>query len=202
MILSGDDSTDDGTQSVGRYVEPRAGDSECAEDATSYDDCNEMDASDSCFAGKDKTKWGKVKSSTHTHTRRRWQNILTKLPGVIGQARNATTPFEAWSGLSSNEILDNILLYTNQCILNIQPNFAHESDAKLTDKIEMNVFIGLLCSAGELRINKQSVEELWGTDGDGTENFRVVMNYRRLKFLVRCILEKTKSCIHKILYPF
>jgi len=60
-----------------------------------------MDASDSYFVGKDKAKWGKVKSSTHTHThtRRRWQNILTKLPGVTGQARNATASFEAWSGL-------------------------------------------------------------------------------------------------------
>ena len=40
------------------------------------------------FIGKDKMKWGKVKSSTHI--RCRWQNILTKLPEVIGQARNAT----------------------------------------------------------------------------------------------------------------
>lgn len=125
----------------------------------------------------------------YTHTRRRWQNILTKLPGVIGQARNATTPFEAWSGLSVNEILDNIWQHTNQYILNIQPNFGHERDSKLTNKSEMNAFTGLLRLGGELRINKQSVEELWGTDGDGTENFRGVMNYRRLKFLVRCILE-------------
>lgn len=149
--------------------------------------CNEIDASDSCFVGNDKSKCGKVKSSTHT--RRRWQNILTKLRGVIGKARNGTIPFEAWSSLITNEILDNILLPTNQYILNIQPNFVHESDAKLTDKTETNAFIGLLCLTGELLINKQSVEEMWGTNGDGTENFRVIMNYRRLKFLVRCILE-------------
>ena len=41
------------------------------------------------FITKDKTKWGKVKSSTHI--RCRWQNI-EKLPGDIGQARKATTP--------------------------------------------------------------------------------------------------------------
>ena len=81
------------------------------------------------------------------------------------------------------------MLHTFQYILNNQPNFGHESDAKLTDKIEMNAFIGLLCLAGGLWINKQSVEELWGTDGDGTDNFRVIMNYRRLKYLVRCIFE-------------
>ena len=47
------------------------------------------------FIVKDKTKWDKVKSCTHI--RRRWQNILTKLPGVIGQAREVTTPSEAWN---------------------------------------------------------------------------------------------------------
>jgi hypothetical protein len=45
------------------------------------------------FNGKNKMKQGKVRSSTHIHGK--WQNILTKLPEVIGQARNATMPFEA-----------------------------------------------------------------------------------------------------------
>jgi hypothetical protein len=38
-------------------------------------------------------KLGTAESSTHIQWRR--QNIVTKLPGVIGQARKATTPFEA-----------------------------------------------------------------------------------------------------------
>ena len=42
---SGDDSTDDRTECDGDYVEPRNGDSENAEDATSGDACsNEVDA--------------------------------------------------------------------------------------------------------------------------------------------------------------
>jgi len=45
------------------------------------------------FNGKNKTKRSKVRSSTHI--RGKWQNILIKLLGVIGQARNATMPFEA-----------------------------------------------------------------------------------------------------------
>jgi 7-cyano-7-deazaguanine synthase in queuosine biosynthesis len=91
--VSDDESTDDETESDGDYVEPREGDSENAEDAA-WDDycCNDVDATDSCFVGKDKTKWGKVKSCTHF--RRGWQNILTKLPGVIGQTKYAATPFE------------------------------------------------------------------------------------------------------------
>jgi hypothetical protein len=57
--------------------------------------------------------------------------------------------------------IDNIVQRTNRYIFNIQSNFSHESDTILTDKIEMNIFSGLLCLAGELRSNKQSVEELW-----------------------------------------
>lgn len=33
--------------------------------------------------GKDRTKWGEVDSSTNI--RSRWQNILTKLPGLLAQ---------------------------------------------------------------------------------------------------------------------
>jgi hypothetical protein len=37
----------------------------------------------SLFIGKDKTKWGKVTSSTHTQYRR--QNTVTKLLGITGR---------------------------------------------------------------------------------------------------------------------
>jgi hypothetical protein len=71
MTLSDDlsdcgDSTDDGTESNKDYVEPREGDLENAEDAILDDDCcNEVDTTHNCFTGKDKTKWGTVKSTTH-----------------------------------------------------------------------------------------------------------------------------------------
>jgi hypothetical protein len=71
------------------------------------------------WKGQGEVRQGKT---FYTHTRRRWQIIPTKLPGVIGQAMNATTPFEAWNGLIAIEILGNILLYTNQYILNTQHN--------------------------------------------------------------------------------
>jgi len=91
--VSDDESTDDKTESDGNYVEPREGDAESAEDAA-WDDCcgNDVDATDTCFVGKDKTKWDKFKTSTHI--RRGWQNILTKLAEVIGQAKYAATLFE------------------------------------------------------------------------------------------------------------
>jgi hypothetical protein len=61
------------------------------------------------------------------------------------------------------KILENIFQHTNQYIL-IQPNVSPASDAKLTGKIEIKVFISRLSLAGRLRNNKKSLEKLWGTD--------------------------------------
>jgi hypothetical protein len=108
--------------------------------------------------GKDKTKWGAVESSTHI--RRRWRS-LTKLHGVISQAKKSTTPFHV--------TLDNIVQHTNQYILIIQQNFTRESDPKLRHIIQIKGFMCVLRLAGALRSNKQSVEEPWGPDGDGVE---------------------------------
>ena len=87
--VSGDDSIDDGTECAGDNVERRESDWEIA---ASDDHCrSEVDATDSCVnlrTGQDVVGGGgggKVESSTHI--RRRWQNILTKLAGVIGQAK-------------------------------------------------------------------------------------------------------------------
>jgi len=70
------------------------------------------------FIVKDKPKWDSVKSCTHI--RRRWQNILTKLDRVIGQARKVTTPSEAWNCIITDDNLCNIVQHTNRYIL-LQP---------------------------------------------------------------------------------
>jgi hypothetical protein len=142
--------------------------------------------------GQDKTKRDKMKHCTHI--RHRWQNILPKLPEVIGQARKATTPSQAWSCLITDEKLDNIVQHTNRYIL-LQPNLSRACD----DKIEIIAFICRLCLAGALRSNKQSLEELWATDGEGLEKFSVVLNCKRFKFLIRCTLEQNTAVSTKFL---
>jgi len=70
---------------------------------------------------------------------------MKKLTWVTGQGMNANTPFEAWYCLITSEILDNIFQHSNHYVLNIKPRLSSESDAKLTDKIEIKIFISLLC---------------------------------------------------------
>jgi len=71
--------------------------------------------------------------------------------------------FEAWNCFIPNEISDKIFRPKNQYILIIETN--------------IKTLIDLLCLAGALQSNKKSLEELWGTDRDDIETFRLVTNH-------------------------
>jgi hypothetical protein len=62
-------------------------------------------------------------------------------------------------------------------------------------KTEIKASIGLLCLAGVLWNNKQSLEKLWGADGEGMEKFYLVMSQRRFKNPITRFLNKIE------LYP-
>jgi hypothetical protein len=78
--------------------------------------------------------------------------------------------------------LNTIVTYTNEYIEFIKPKFSRERDIASTDVIEVRSFIGLLYLAGALRGNRESLEELWGIDGDS-----LVMSIKRFKTLIRCL---------------
>ena len=164
-------------------AEERIGNSDTEESGTDDEpDPNE----DLVYIGKDKTtKWRKMQPKK---CRTQPQNIITRLPGVIREARQAKLPIECWANFFSNEMLQKIVQYTNQYIrLEVRDRFERERDANDTDIIEIRAFIGLLYLAGTLHANRIMLEDLWGTDGYGIEIFRLTMSLRRFKFLVRCL---------------
>lgn len=173
------DETDTDSEDV---IEERQGDSETEQDAdSSEEDENENDF----YLGKDKlTKWSKKKPNTRV--KRSSHNIVLQLPGVIGEARNSISRLDCWKCIMSDEVVNLIVKYTNIYIVKIQNRFQRDRDAKVIDVVEYKAFIGLLYLAGSLRSNRQSLEELWGDDGHGVELFRLVMNLKRFKFLIRC----------------
>lgn len=165
-------------------IETRQESSETEEDDNEDVDNIEEDAE--YFVGKDKeTRWSKNPPSQRVRSRS--HNLIRKLPGVVGAAKSARTPLECWSCLFSDDILNIIVQYTNQYIESIKPSFQRERDARPIDVIELRAFIGLLILAGVHRSNRQCLEDLWGSDGDGIEKFRLVMNLKRFKFIVRCL---------------
>jgi hypothetical protein len=127
------------------------------------------------------------------------------LLGVNSQARKATMPFKAWNGFVTNEIADSIAQHENQHVRIIETNISPESAAKFTHKIDIKTLIDLLCLAGALRSNKQSLEELWGTDRDGIETSVLLINQLRFKlkfmYLYIHVLEKIRVLSVKF-FPF
>lgn len=165
--------------------EEREEGSESEQEGSSGDE-DEIEENRDFYMGKDKvTKW--YKTHRQSKVRRRPQNIMTHLPGVIGAAKTAKTPVECWNCLFTEDVLNDIVKYTNQYIDNIKAAFSRERDAKHTDLVEIRAFIGLLYLAGVYKANRLSLEELWGTDGDGIAMFSLVMSIKRFKFLIRCL---------------
>lgn len=161
--------------------EMRVEDSESEQSAESSD--NE-DQQEGYFVGKDGvTRWKKG----YRHSKIRSHNIVTQLAGVRGAAKEATSPIEAWSCFVTDAMLDIIVTRTNQYIESVAHNFQRERDAKPTDKVEMKAFLALLYLAGVLKSNRLSLEEMWSTDGEGIEFFRLAMSIKRFKFLIRCL---------------
>ncbi|XP_046405017.1 piggyBac transposable element-derived protein 4-like [Ischnura elegans] len=157
------------------------------EEGATEDEEEEDDIRTGYFIGRDKhTKWTR-KPSPAAARRIQCHNIITHLPGVRGEAKNAKTILQCWECLFSTEMLELIVESTNKYIDSVKDKFARERDAKGTDVIEIKAFIGLLYLAGAYRGNRQSLEELWGTEGDGIEKFGLAMSIKRFKFLIRCI---------------
>nr|XP_023011791.1 piggyBac transposable element-derived protein 4-like [Leptinotarsa decemlineata] len=115
------------------------------------------------------------------------QNILVRLPGVIGNARQARGCLEIWQFLFDDTILNLIVTYTNQHKMSVQVNFSRDRDARTTDLTEIKSFIGLLYLVGLYKGGRLNSEELWDTEGNGVEIFRLTMGLKRFRFLFRSI---------------
>jgi len=119
----------------------------------------------------ERTRRSGVRYKNSTQIRYSWQNILTKWHGVVGQSREASSPFEAWKCLVTDGILDNIVQHTNQYFLIIRPNFSRESDSILVGKKnEIQAYKpSLVVCAWMERFGVTSA------DGEGAERYLVVM---------------------------
>lgn len=84
-----------------------------------------------CNTGKKNaaTIWRKF-SFPSKHRKMKGQNIVTKLPGVIGNAVCVSTPFEAWNCFFTNEVLEFFVKLTNKYIDVIKEKFERDRDAK------------------------------------------------------------------------
>nr|CAH7748238.1 unnamed protein product [Callosobruchus chinensis] len=116
------------------------------------------------YFGKDRTKWAKVCYPRNVRTPK--QNIITHLPGVKRVARDAKTPVECFDFLFDNQMIEDIVKWTNYTVRN-------------TDRKEIRAVIGLLYLVGTYKAAKLNIEDLFATDGTGIEKFRKTIEERK-----------------------
>ena len=136
------------------------------------------------FFGKDGTKWRKTPLRQNVRTRA--ENIITQAPGVRPVAQNAASENECWNIFFTDQMVDQILAYTNA---RIQIKIAACQDPskysymKECNRSEFLAFLGLLYMAGKLRSGRQNLADLWASDSTGTDIFRLTMSQRRFHFI-------------------
>lgn len=136
------------------------------------------------FYGKNRYKWSK---SHPASSRTRAENIILQLPWLKGPAADntPTTPYEAWSLLVTENILDIIVEYTNRKITDESHKYASTSTfVDHTDKVEIKALLGLLYLSGIFKSAHEDAENLWATDGTGRDIFRLTMSLKRFLFLL------------------
>lgn len=101
--------------------------------------------------------------------------------------RGLKVSLEIWKYFVTDEMLQSIVDNTNQYIISVRENFARDRDARLTDFLEIQAFIGLLYYAGILAANHLNPDDLWKSDGSEVEIFRLTMSLSRFRFLLRCL---------------
>ncbi|UYV64774.1 hypothetical protein LAZ67_3001941 [Cordylochernes scorpioides] len=155
---------------------------------------NNEDPSFNYYIGKDqKTKWKKALPPKNVRTRS--ENIITHLPGVKGEAKNAKSILDCWNLFIDDNILECIVTNTNIYIRNIQQNYSRERDANLTNLHEIKALLGIIYFLGVMKANKLNTDDAWARDSTGFELCRISLNIfelcrmseNRFRFLLRVI---------------
>lgn len=128
--------------------------------------------------GKDGTPW----SSKPTTGRGRplAQNIVIRLPGPKGPARQVTTPLQAWKLLFPDKLIDKVVEHTNRQISLAPINQRYGGP---TDRNEIHALLGILYLAGVHKAGKRNAPDLWDMAWSGTF-YRCAMNVKRFQYLM------------------
>lgn len=127
---------------------------------------------------------------------------------IIG--RNAKTEVEYWKLFFTDQMLQEIILYTNKEIKLKRDACQNSNTQKFimndVSLIEMRAFIGLLYLSGYFKSNRQNLKDLRRSDGTGIEIFRTTMTLKRFQLIQNCVrmddkitrAERKKLLTHRI----
>lgn len=135
-------------------------------------------------------KWKKQIPVQNVRTRQ--HNIITHLPGLRPKALslgNNPSVEAVWNLLFSEDILQEILKWTNNKIINLKIRYKKRNLSYVhdCDMLELKGFIGLLVYTAVFKSGEESVHSLFATDGTGREIFRCTMTKERFLFLLQAL---------------
>ncbi|XP_011858775.1 PREDICTED: piggyBac transposable element-derived protein 4-like [Vollenhovia emeryi] len=128
--------------------------------------------------GKNGYKW----STKPAKTRGRPSKLIIHLPGPIKEALNARKPIDVWSLLFTDEMLENIVLHTNEEIQRRTDNVVPCTYNGKLDLVELKAFIGVLSFAGVRKQNKVTLDKMWSLEF-GNNFYMSVMSAKRFQFI-------------------
>lgn len=154
------------------------------------DDEDDTPLSNLYFArGKDTSliKWRKTPLGP-ANVRTRSSNIVIRLPGTKGAARDARSERDCFNLFFDDQVLQVIARSTNIYIATLRQKFSRERDAKDTNVTEIRALIGVLLLTGCLGANRKNSSGIWDNSrGSGIECCYLSMSQRRFHFLLRCL---------------
>lgn len=145
--------------------------------------CGDQDGSN--YIGKNGFLWSKKEIARTSRTPA--HNIIQ-----VSQPTEelAFTSFqEIWSKFFDGEMLETVVLHTNQKLQSYRERFrnTHRQELKDTNETEMRSLFGLLYYSSVFKCNDADANYLFATDGTGHEIFRCVMSKYRFCTLLNCL---------------
>ncbi|XP_022184406.2 piggyBac transposable element-derived protein 4-like [Nilaparvata lugens] len=191
-----ENDSDDGEEDI---VEEEIHDSDAEEAVQQPDeeslDIDEDDGDDVPLANvylvrdKDRNvmKWAKSPPLPR-NVRTRAENIIVRLPGTKGEAREKFSEIECFNLFMDDKLIRLIVTSTNIYINLIREKFQRDRDARMTDDVEIRAFLGILFISGALGSSRKKTKFIWdNSKGSGVECCYLAMSEKRFHFLMRCL---------------
>lgn len=142
------------------------------------------------YFGANRFRWASVPNIARARTPQ--HNIIQQTPGVRPAFRDmlnnsTTTPLDIWRLLFTDEMLQKIVLHTNEKIRKIRPNYKNQTCVQDLDITELKAFIGLLIYTAIFKENHEHYTSWYSTDGTGREIYRCIMSKNRLDVLMNTL---------------
>lgn len=153
-------------------------------------DCRIIVPTKRVMRGKNKHCWSTSKGQSHRRTT--GINITRATRGPTSMCRNIVDPALCFDMFITDDIINEIVLWTNvEISLKRRENMTNAT-FKNTNSVEIRALIGILSLSAAMRDNHLSTDELFDTTFSGSR-YISVMSRDRFDFLIRCLRMDDRS---------